>query len=104
MNKNPTLKKVLFWIVMPTLGALLLAATNMLAPDHYEIEVHSVFMGDVLGPIKISPKGEITFFSLEWNSKVRLINAGCISMDSRLITPTVYKIGDIKNNSNNIII
>ena len=104
---------------MPTLGALLLAAANMLAPYRYKIElpppltkykvgcfigIHSVFAGDVLSPIKISTEGEITFFSLDWNAKVRLVNAGCIFMENRLITPTVYKNGDIKNNSNNNII
>ena len=61
-------------------------------------------MGDIIGPIIRGPEGEITFFSLDWNAEVRLINAGCISLEKRLITPTVYKEGDIRNHPNYIII
>ena len=119
MNKNNILKKSLFWICMPTLGAMLLAAVNLLAPSPPKIELpsppskytvgcfiggQSVFMGDILGPIRVSPKGEIVFFSLDWNVEVRLINAGCISMEGRLTAPTVYKEGDTKNDPDHTII
>ena len=113
------IKKVLFWVSLLTLGPLLLAGANMLAPDPPAMELppplikytvgcfiggQPIFMGDVIGQMKINERGEITFFSLDWNSQVKLVNASCISMESRMSTPTVRKDGDTNNNSDTIII
>ena len=109
MNKLDILKKILTWVSIVVSTVVLLSLSNFIAPEKIEVKLppapikltigcfidgEPIFMGDVLGPLKISEKGHIEFFSLEWNSQVTLINGACISMESRLSPPKVRKEGE----------
>tara|TARA_R100000664_G_C2713075_1_gene109121 strand:- start:129 stop:488 length:360 start_codon:yes stop_codon:yes gene_type:complete len=109
VNKLGILKKILAWVSVVVSSAVLLSLVNLIAPERVEIELPAppvkltigcfidgdpIFMGEVLGPLKINQSGHIEFFSLEWNSKVTLINASCMAIESRLNHPAVKKEGE----------
>ncbi len=109
MNKLDILKKILTWVSVVVCSVVLLSLVNLLAPEKIEVKLppvpikltvgcfidgNPIFMGEILGPIRVTEKGHIEFFSLEWNSKVTLIDASCMAIESRLSHPQVKKEGE----------
>ena len=119
MNNKDVIKKVVTWVSLVVAGMVLLSLANLLAPEKIEITIpptpikltigcfiqgDPIFMGDIIGPVRVSGVGEIEFHSLEWNTKVTLINASCMAIESRLKQPVVRKSTDPAPHSEGIIL
>jgi hypothetical protein len=106
VNKTSIAKKIAIWFSAVLCAFFILFLSNHLTPKKIEvnlpapriklnigcfIEGEPIFMGDILGPITPTAVGGIQFYSLEWNTRVTLINASCVAMESRIERPAVKK-------------